>query len=160
MNPNKIIFLDVDGVLNSQDQIVAQEGKRSFLFGTFDFHVEKLARIVKETDAKIVMSSTWRSFFDKDEEKGSHFYIHITERFRKFGIELSDRTPFYGFDGKRGLEIKDWLSRHPEVEKFVILDDEAFDIRDYYKKEFVKTNFMSGLLDEHVEKAIKILNKR
>lgn len=160
MSPNKVVFLDVDGVLNSQDQITAQEGERSFLFGTFDFHVEKLARIVKETDAKIVMSSTWRSFFDKDEDKGSHFYKHITERFNKFGLVLFDRTPIRGFDGERGLEIKDWLSRHPEVKKFVILDDEVSDIIPYYKKEVVKTNFIHGLLDEHVKKAIKILNKR
>jgi hypothetical protein len=56
----------------------------------------------------------------------------------------------------RGAEIEEWLSRHPRVEKFVILDDDDSDMKEF-SKNIVKTTFFRGLLPEHVKKAISIL---
>ena len=59
----------------------------------------------------------------------------------------------------RGEEIKEWLSRHPEVDHFVILDDEDEFKDDSLKNNFVETTFEEGLLEQHAAKAIEILSK-
>ena len=148
----KVIFLDVDGVLNSHEYVVKK--KERGLIGTYDDFVVRLAKIVKETGAKIVMSSCWRSGFL--DGKNDHYETHITQRFFKHGIEVYDITPYVKMI--RGLEIKEWLSKHNQIERYVIIDDETFNIKDHFPSDvIVKTSFQEGLQDKHVERAIKIL---
>lgn len=134
----KIIFLDVDGVLNSvQDRF-------SWTIES-DKHLILLACIVRRTDAKIVVSSSWRNCGLLDTLK---------KRLNDFLMSIYDKTKDIG---ERGLEIKDWLDSHSGVESFVILDDEDFDIKSYFPNNFVKTNEKVGLQKEAVEKCIAIL---
>ena len=75
----KVIFLDVDGVLNS-----AQDGYSIRL--RTDSHLKLLQRIVQETGAKLVLSSSWRIGFTPASK-------NLLARFREYGLELMDCTP-------------------------------------------------------------------
>jgi hypothetical protein len=64
----------------------------------------------------------------------------------------------YNKNGIRGLEIKEWLDNHNDIESFVILDDEAFGIKEHFPNNFVQTSMKIGLQKEDVEKCIAILS--
>ena len=158
---NKIIFLDVDGVLNyrfSKSYFIDKEGCYR---GIDNFLVKKLKRIVDETDASIVLTSTWKDSFEigayKQEKKHAKY---LSNKLRREGLKIVDKTsePEWKY---RGLGITSWLEKHPEVTDWVILDDETFDYReigDKCFKHFVFTNEDTGLMDWQVDEAIKILN--
>ena len=135
----KVIFLDIDGVLNSiQD-------KFSWTIET-DIHFIRLKRIVEKTGAQIVLSSSWRM--------GNSGRDIVHKRLQQFSMDFIDVTPI--FNGQhRGREIADWLSRH-EVESFVILDDEGD--MDELVNHLVKTDMNIGLQDGDVDKAINLLS--
>lgn len=62
--------------------------------------------------------------------------------------------------GDRGAEIGLWLYNHPDVESFVIFDDEDVDITPYFPNNYIKTDFYGeGLNMKLADKAIEILNK-
>lgn len=139
----KVIFLDVDGVLNS-----ARDGYSLQLEN--DYHFEMLKKIVDATDAKIVLSSSWRIGFHAPSlpEK------NLIERLEKYGMEIMDFTPC--MTGTRGDEIREWLSNNGPVESFVILDD-GCDMAEFKETNLVRTNTSVGLQEKDVDKAIKIL---
>ena len=142
---NKIIFLDVDGVLNS-----ARDGFSIDL--ETDIHLKLLKQLVKETNANIVLSSSWKIGF------GCSFSLSNTliSRLKEHGLSILDITPERE-DGNRILEIKEWISKNP-VKNILILDDEEFDIRNIFPNNFVKINNEIGLQEKDVKKGIKILN--
>ena len=139
----KVIFLDVDGVLNS-----ARDGYSINLEN--DYHFEMLKKIVDATDANIVLSSSWRIGFSvlSLPEK------NLIERLEKYGMEIMDFTPCMTVT--RGDEIREWLSNNWPVESFVILDDEG-DMAEFKETNLVKTNTSIGLQEKDVDKAIEIL---
>src|SRR5258707_9628164 len=58
----KIIFLDMDGVLNcydTTDRIVFPPWNQTFL-GLDNDKVQLLSKLVQETGAKVIISSSWR----------------------------------------------------------------------------------------------------
>ena len=144
----KIVFLDIDGVLNCSDDF--KRIKHTDGLCLSPQKLNRLRRILRETGAKIVLSSTWRRHEDAMDFLNAN------------GIHWIDKTPA-SFSGMRGREVSEWLNKHgSEVESYVILDDND-DFFDSQKPFFVKTEFIgknSGLQDEHVEKAIKILNNK
>ena len=151
----KVIFLDIDGVLTTEIT------KWSY----FDLIcVERLKKILDATDAKLVLSSSWRLGFqdwrDKKKVCGKDVIPVLRELLQDNGIEgnlLVDKTPLDAFVNKsRGQEIQDYLALNREVTSFVILDDDN-DMEPHINK-LVRTSWGDGLLDEHVEQAIKILN--
>ena len=162
----KVIFLDIDGVLNvclhKRDE-----------FGSL-FHqqfMNNLKRVVDETNAKIVISSSWR-----------HSGLKVMQEMwkkRNLAGEVIDvtanrpsnhkETMNLGFHERleRGFEIQDWLFKHPEVDRFVIIDDDD-DMLESQMYTFVQTSDNwehtdhiegLGLTLECADKAIKILNK-
>ena len=149
----KIIFLDVDGVLNSE----------TFHSWLWDNHVKKyygyelldqrailcLQDIVFTTGAEIVLSSSWRI--------SSRMSKMLEEQLKPYSLSIIDRT-ISDARGERGDEIKEWLSRNPDVTHYVILDDDSdmSDIADH----LVKTTFYKGLLPEHAAKAIEMLTAK
>jgi hypothetical protein len=61
--------------------------------------------------------------------------------------------------GIRGLEIKQWLSDHPEVESYCVVDDEVVDILPYIdNSRVVKTDMAVGLTKDGADSIIKVLN--
>ena len=146
----KVIFLDVDGVLNSNStNAISPNG----YVGVSDKYVKLLRRIVNETDAKVVLSSDWRLDHGPD-------YKYLTNKlWYKGGIRLFSETPNIGWEW-RGNEIKTWLSEHEDVENYVILDDISFpDFMGDLEDHLIETDPTIGLTDEDVELAVGVLNK-
>jgi len=137
----KIIFLDIDGVLNDAPTILEKENDLPA-----KNHLECLKQIVDATGAQIVLSSTWRLFPQSRND--------VKNALRNVGLEFVDRTKELH---DRDKEIREWLSRHPEVESYVILDDEN-EFSNELAKHQVLTTFYEGLLPKHVPLAIDILN--
>lgn len=131
MEKIKILFLDIDGVVNnrktpldlSKDEFWPIDKYMAFLIG----------RLVDRVDAKIVLSSAWRGYPNGVKE--------VEKRVGK----VFDSTK--SFSNIRGEEIKEWLDRHPEVTKYAILDDENDMLPEQWPN-FFKTIFEFGLTDE------------
>lgn len=140
----KVIFLDVDGVLNS-----AQDGYSIRL--RTDSHLKLLQRIIKETGAKIVLSSSWRIGFTPASR-------NLLARFKEYGLELMDCTP--ELPGScRGDEIRQWLTDNVynyDIENFVILDDEA-NMAEFTDKNLVQTDTNIGLQKQNAIECIRTL---
>lgn len=102
----KVLFLDVDGVLNYREWFRIH-GREDYPLDPVC--IELVQRIIKETGCKIVLSSTWRNHEGSVQELKKYF-------------EIIDKTPH--FSSFRGDEIKAWLEKHPEVTKYAILDDD------------------------------------
>ena len=140
----KIIFLDVDGVLNS-----LQDG--SFVRLRTDSHLKLLKQIVDVTGAKIVLSSSWRIGPTKARN-------NLLKRLEEYGLQIMDSTPVLSGASSRGDEIRQWLNESKyEIESFVILDDED-DMEEFTAKNLVQTNTAVGLREKDASKCISMLN--
>ena len=142
----RVLFLDVDGVLNSIRSCYAYGGYPH----TFDENcrskfdwtaVSLIQRICRNSDVKVVISSTWRKFFT---------YQEIGE-----GLDLPviDSTP--ELPGWRGYEIKDWLDRHPEVTEYAIIDDDS-DMLPEQKPFFVHVDGRNGISYDNFKQLLEI----
>jgi len=179
-----VIFLDIDGVLNSEafgKKLEAQHHKLEHteldadgapVCTCFalenqidDAAVARLNRLVDVTSAKIVISSTWRKRFDLI-ELGRILATHglIGEILGVTPNAFDEATRFdmkmeYGSGGDRlyrGHEIDYWLRYQGEgVTHFVILDDDSDMVM--HAKRLVQTDPDIGLCDENVELAIRVL---
>ena len=154
----KVIFLDFDGVITTQ--------KSKYKLDSDALHL--LGKIINSTDAKIVISSSWR----QRTLEGTIKALQDTSDFRLNGIEFPFIDRIVGITDKiygvaltdkekhisllRGVEIREWLNEHPEVTNYVILDDDS-DMLLEQANHFVKTDTYEGLTNENVEQAIDIL---
>lgn len=151
-----VIFLDIDGVLNWARSF-GQPTKHSVWVIDPEL-VARLNRILESVDnLTIVLSSSWRYAVAKNQ-------IDLNQLLREQGYngpQIIERTVLdseIGEDGfvERGNEIQMWLDQHPEVERFVILDDD--DDMGHLKPNLVQTSFENGgLTDEHVNEIIRRL---
>lgn len=153
----KVIFLDVDGVLNS-DEYFDKIRNLDIQGIEREVDIEKiklLKKAIDKTGAKVVLSSSWRY---------TKYAQYLKELLSNYDIYV-DSTPF--IENERGLEIKKWLSDNQDVEDFVILDDEIFDSYDESLiKNLIKIsngngrNFGEGLLPRDVDEIIKRLGRK
>jgi hypothetical protein len=137
----RILFLDVDGVVNSTKTCVAFGGYphdiRPQDLPMFDTAaIALLQRLCDSAGIQVVLSSAWRL---------SHDFKAVGEA---FGLPIIDRTP--ALPGPRGEEIAFWLHQHPEVTQYAILDDDP-DMLEEQKGRFVRTNGREGLTWEAFE---------
>lgn len=141
----RVLFLDIDGVILSGEELWASGNPRYLP----PHKVELLNEVIERTGAVVVVSSTWRhdretpSLLRKAGFRGRFHDDWRTERFS---------TAF------RGAEIAEWLTRHPEVERYAILDDDS-DMLENQRPFFVQTRFTVGLMREHVEALVDILSR-
>jgi len=137
----KVIFLDIDGVLNNQTLL--------YHYG-FDYidgdMVELLKHVVNATGAEIVLSSSWRL--------DGHSKKIVEKELEKTKMELLDCT-IHIKGKKRAEEIKEWLGRH-KVKKYAILDDDE-DAGVGFGKNFFQTDADMGLTGKVAKKAIEHL---
>ena len=110
----KVIFLDIDGVLNSESCFKDDQRR----YRIHPRYVRNLRRIVKKTGAKIVLTSVMRGSI----RKNPLHYIH--QLFNDYGLSIYDYTP-KGESTIRGYEIQDWLDKHRDVTNIVIIDDDT-----------------------------------
>lgn len=144
---NKFLFLDVDGVLNS-DTWYHEEWDKDHYYPQGDFDpicVERVNKVVRETGCKVVVSSSWRTD------------SNLQQVFTKAGLDFTiyDITPF---GDHRGKEIQDWLDTQTEPYVYAIVDDD----REMLKSQgryVVRTNGVIGITDENVNQLINLLNR-
>ncbi len=150
----KIIFLDFDGVLNS----LQYDRERRADQGNIDeSRLVLLKGLVEQTNAKIVLTTTWRKHWNKDSSFCDAIGDEINTVFDKYGLHVYDKTPEIDA-ADRALEVRTWLQTHlNEVEGFVILDDIAFGWGEL-EPHLVKTNYRigRGLEPIHLEKAMHL----
>lgn len=147
----KVLFLDFDGVLNSQKYLRLNGGDGVSIDPS---RMTLLRQIVLECDAKIVLSTSWREHWEIESAECSETGKKINEIFEKAGLEIQDKTPTLR---RREEEIEAWLREHPDTENFVVLDD-GFLYSEMLVDHIVKTSDYFGGLDESdVQKAIEIL---
>ena len=153
---DKILFLDIDGVLNSVNFTIRLESpwnRRDMDPET----VKHLQRIVDETGCGIVISSTWRMLYDLGELKNMLIAAGM------ISCPVFDVTPRLGHSGRiRGEEIEKWFHQNDflgfdaNVTKYVCLDDDS-DFIGY--QPLVMVDNLIGLTSNHADKCIEILNK-
>lgn len=154
----KIIFLDVDGVLNSEKDLLNNSGDSEI----FDRPLNLLKKLVDSTNAKIVISSSWRIGCvrsGKESFYGEQLFSVLEKRLSDVDLKVFDITPIINEPFvKRGDEIRKWLNDTKyDVENFVILDDEN-DMCEFTSTNLVQTSMETGLTEEHLVIAENILN--
>ena len=150
MESIKVIFLDIDGVLN--DNHTKSTTGMGFKFIDTS-KILRLKSIVEATDAKLVLSSDWR--YDREDPLLNSDFLELRDRLANHGLSFYDFTPEIDWDS-RGLEIQTWLEEHPEVSQFVILDDR--DDMEPNMGHLIQTTMAHGLTDRLAKRAIAFLN--
>jgi hypothetical protein len=141
----KVIFLDIDGVLNSAQYIRRDDVDFDNPQCQIDPDaVVRLNTITETTGASIVVSSTWRLLFPLPQ-------LQTCLAAYKINALVFDKT---GVQDKRKFEIQEWLDCHSGIESYVIIDDETIE---GFHGHTVKTIFEDGLQDHHIQQAIAIL---
>lgn len=152
-----IIFLDFDGVLNSTAFYNSEEYLKS-IEGMTDAEImlvnpqlhldpktiQLINQLVDKTNCKLVVSSTWRYQYSKEE---------LTELCKSRGgtFEFFDVTP--NIVVNRGEEIQNWIDSNHYVGKFFAIDD---DWRMKPIEEFwIQTDINVGLTQEHIDLIIR-----
>jgi hypothetical protein len=181
MENKRVIFLDVDGVLNCQEFYTEQHRYNKFkpwkkfwlikkwikyVFNGFEYkytsaanykpdlkhntYKYRLARfkdqtcqkrlgwldsVCKDTGAKIVISSVWRTHFDLSEWNRA-FYDLGFDNLDVIGTTFSHHP-------LRGDEIKDWLDKYPQ-DDYAIIDDDS-DMREDQQSNFFWVDAYAGL---------------
>jgi len=147
-----IIFLQFDGVLqiNRSRSKPYRPGSPPLTENQF----ANLNRLIELTDAKIVVSSSWR--LDSD------LPLHRLLEFEQVKGEVVGQTPYLslGYRG-RGAEIYAFLREDNfPIEQLVILDDDPeHDIANHFPNSLVRTDMASGFDEAAFKKALAILNR-
>jgi len=167
----KIIFLDIDGVLNNDKYLDSKENEVDIMRNYYhkykyeldiddeisfftqrrlldiDFNkVDMIIDICNKTNAKVVIISTWKIY---------EFWSYIKEYLISYGLPIIDETNDYKIF--RGKEIQEYLDNH-NVDDYVIIDDELFKDYDAFKEKLIQTDYYGeGFTEEHKGKALKLL---
>lgn len=128
----RICFLDFDGIFTAT--------RKTLLLGKqFDEDAVRLINmLVSKYDYKIVVTSTWRL-----NEK----YLSLVTYLKLMGFDSknlfhSDLTT-KSLSSVRGDEIEEWLSRHPHVTEYVIIDDDC-DMLNHQFSHLIHVDFREG----------------
>lgn len=158
----KIIFLDIDGVLNFYSS------RKAVKMMICQDRMMMVADLARRTKAQIVISSTWRlgTSIKYFQEIFWHMTALYPSRYYSFNnysddcerLVIIDKTP--RFSGCiRGLEIQYWLEAHAGmVNNYVIIDDDADMLPHQLETHFVKTNGFKGITKEDITNCERILN--
>lgn len=150
-----IIFLDIDGCLNRLGKLSEGRTMKKTPEGYVGIDPElvtRLKKIVKATNAYIVLSSTWRlSGTWREDLKEQGFDLHILDRTPRLTKEI------------RGAEINQWMStwisnkKNPDIDRYAIIDDDS-DMLPGQMKNFFKCDYRYGLTEGVAKKVITHLS--
>jgi hypothetical protein len=145
MSTKPVIFLDIDGVLNNERwaKKMFSLTRETAAWELDPANIDALNRLIDKVDADIVVSSCWRVRED------------LADVLVVWGLPRPiGRTPRLP-GASRGEEIAAWLLGHPDVEQFVIIDDDD-DMLPEQKSRFVKVSGDVGFGWEQVNQALEI----
>ena len=168
---DKIIFLDFDGVLNTeyyQNYLCYQRLAYQDEYGAiFDPEATKqLERVVDATNAKIVIESSWKFLgLEAMEEMWTDRQLpgqvigitpsSVSDQWL-LSANLDDIDPAMGHC--KGMEIASWLTDHAGPDAHYVIIDDEYVILDSQVPHFILTNPYDGITEELADKAISILN--
>ena len=164
-----ILFLDVDGVLNSERSFLAGNHRikqyeienpddpywQKITMCTIDpVAVEIVNRICDKCNVSIVISSTHRKHFPDTDNK----LILMKNYFEALGIKREYVVGWTeSLNAIRGIEIKEWLDRHENVMNYVILDDSS-DMMPEQMPFFVRCDGLVGVSSGNYFQMMKLFN--
>jgi hypothetical protein len=164
----RLLFLDIDGVLNAHEPLDPE-----VMCGTF--HPDKimlLNQVLRQTDAKIVLSSAWRYLVHRGEMNldGLEWLLrsHGVLAGRLHGITRKDsERKTMSWDGtyaswvhgnERGKQIAEYLGNDRSI-PYAVVDDLDLGISDCGHP-FVQTDGAVGLRIEEAQQLVKLLTER
>lgn len=152
------IFLDVDGVLNDETYITQcyERHKKPMHMNHVPFNPKSLNVLMElcqqiekmNYEVRIILSSTWR-LGEIDTEI-------VKARIAEYGLTIYDKTPY--IHSNRGKEIKEYLKDKNNY-KFIILDDDKFDIESVYPENLIHINSQFGLSVSDKNKALALIKE-
>ena len=142
-----IVFVDVDGVLNCTETNGCIDDDKLIL----------LKEIINATNAKIVISSSWRNTTKKLNKLSNALHRH--------GIEYIDCTPnllrYRKPEANRVCEIQSYLKSARDkynIQQWVAIDDyNLIKHSSFFKNHLVNTSVFHGIRKQDVKLAINIL---
>lgn len=148
----KILFLDFDGVITTYQSKWKIDMDK----------IKIINDICDKTDAKIVVSSSWRI--------GYRGVVHTFQEYLKQYFVKNEYVGLFKFNkfidniigltdsgSCRGNEIKFYMNEHPEVDSYVIVDDDS-DMLDEQLFNFVQTDTYEGITERDAKLCVDILN--
>ena len=152
---DSVLFLDIDGVLNTVPPVQLIEPEK----------VHLLARLIHATGADIVLHSGWRMWFDSHMQPLRIEATLLVDLFSTEGLTLSDMTPDLTteeirrtkkFSLVKAQEILAWLEQHPKVNRWCVIDD--LDLRnDVVSAHQIRPDANIGITAENIADAIALL---
>lgn len=162
---SKIIFLDIDGVLNSNFWNETHQKEISDGNLIDEEKIILLSQLVRQTRAKIILHSGWRFWFDDEMTPLRPESKRLLTLFSDAGLSISGTTPDLTteeirkakkFSLVKANEILLWLQSHNDINGWVVIDD--LDLHNAsVEKHQVKTDPAIGLTLEDIRDAEKIL---
>ena len=156
-----VIFLDIDGVLNTSKNSVrlhgAYKATNGYIKSRDDFGAlfdpiacDNLIYLADTTKSAIVISSTWRK----------HGLQRMKDlfKFRGIALDIIDVTPI--LNKERGYEIEEWLLQNDWVEKYIIIDDDTDFTQEQRNNHLVHTPGENGLDHTALVRGLKLLMER
>jgi len=113
----KVIFFNVDGVLNFDDSdAVAPSGRK----GVAESRLKEFKKIVNESGARIVLMGSWRKDWDFNDDKCTPDGVYLNKKMDRKGLHILDKIR----DDMTNEEgCADWIHRHPNVTDSCVLTD-------------------------------------
>lgn len=152
------IFVDIDGVLDIFDaSLYYQE--------IIPEALERFARLVHRTNAKVVVISDWRygsKNCELSDKRLCDNWKRLQEKLEGYQVEISDVTTCESVHENRTGEIKEYLSEHPEIKKYAILDDcygDDYSSDEEIKRHLVFVDALKGIQDEDCIQVCKLMNE-
>ncbi|MBO4373620.1 MAG: hypothetical protein J5829_00780 [Lachnospiraceae bacterium] len=145
------IFLDVDGVLNTESDWAKK------VYSLNQKCVNQFCGLIDVIkNPKVVLTSTWRNGIARDGTTAVHIE-DLLEALKPAGIISLDRTGFSP-DGSRSREIEHYLKRHVS-DRYIILDDDpSLFERGVSTPNLYLTSSKTGLTALDIERIIKRIN--
>ena len=180
----KLIFLDVDGVLNYEGFIPLEKTA----FALSDLHIKRLANIIEKTkNCKIVLTTNWRyktiaikALYDKMSKIGNLNIDKVVightklDNLRYFNCNPSKKINNNDLSNQRAFEIKEYLdtinnnNNNNKNIKYIVVSWIAIDDTDislfsnqtmqFMKGHLLLTDSKVGITDDNVQTAIQMLN--
>ncbi|WP_160687672.1 HAD domain-containing protein [Clostridium sp. C2-6-12] len=161
----KVIFLDIDGVINSNFWMESHQKEISDGTLIDKEKIELLAKIVHKTGAALVMHSGWRFWFNNDMQPIRKEAQNLIDLLLDSGLSIYAMTPDLTteeirkskmFSKVKASEIFLWLKQNPNIDKWIVLDD--IDLHnDELAIRQIRTNPEIGITEKDADKAIEML---